>query len=55
MLTGAVAFGLVAGASGITFAATHDWLAAGAVFGLGNALMGCVGSCILNRVSGSSA
>ncbi|MCG5262094.1 hypothetical protein EM868_12975 [Cupriavidus gilardii] len=55
VLTGAVAFGLVAGASGITFAATHDWLAAGAVFGLGNALMGCVGSCILNRVSGSSA
>ena len=55
VLTGAVAFGLVAGASGITFAATHDWLAAAAVFGLGNTLMGCAGGCILNRVSGSSA
>lgn len=55
VLTGAVAFGLVAGASGITFAATHDWLAAAAVFGLGNTLMGCAGGCIMNHVSGSSA
>lgn len=55
VVSGAVAFGLVAGATGITFATTHDWLAAAAVFGLGNTLMGCVGNCILNRLSESSA
>lgn len=43
-----VAFGLVAGASGATFAATHDWAAAASVFGLGNVLIGCVGGCLLN-------
>ncbi|KAA6120183.1 hypothetical protein [Cupriavidus cauae] len=53
-LVGTVAFGVVAGASGITFAATHDWLAAAAVFGLGNTLMGCAGSCILNYISRSN-
>lgn len=47
-LVAGIAFGLVAGASGATFAATHDWAAVSAVFGLGNVLIGCVAGCIMN-------